>query len=446
VTPEFAPWRIEHVDIGAALPEIGRTGDEAAVLVVLWLRGVPLGQLHLGAGELPLAPSALEALVPQTIAPAVADRLFGRPFQGRPPAHHSLPPQDLGVPDLAELLEPGELMARLEETLAEPPPASWTLSVVICTRDRPEQLELCLRSLDANLPYIDEVIVVDNAPRSGATRMLVEGREKVRYVCEPTAGLSVARNTGVAHASGDIIAFTDDDVVVHADWVRRLRAAFTGERTMCVTGLVLPSELRTEAQVAFERSIGGFGAGFLRITYDGTFFDRMKRFGVPVWAIGAGANMAVRRSAIDRVGGFDTRLGAGASGCSEDSEFWYRVLAAGYECKYEPAAVVFHCHRREWLELRRQMRAYTRGHVTALLVKFARHGHGGNMRRLLVAIPLYYSRLLFQGLRKRFAGRYRLVGEEVAGCILGVAALPAALSEWVRRRFSSGTDGGNSST
>src|SRR6478672_960639 len=136
VTPEFAPWRIEHVDIGAALPEIGRTGDEAAVLVVLWLRGVPLGQLHLGAGELPLAPSALEALLPQTIAPAVADRLFGQPFQGRPPAHHSLPPQDLGAPDLAELLEPGDLMARLEETLAEPPPASWTLSVVICTRDR----------------------------------------------------------------------------------------------------------------------------------------------------------------------------------------------------------------------------------------------------------------------------------------------------------------------
>ena len=92
------------------------------------------------------------------------------------------------------------------------------------------------------------------------------------------------------------------------------------------------------------------------------------------------------------------------------------------------------------------MRAYTRGHVTALLVQFARHGHGGNMRRLLIAIPLYYSRLLFQGLRKRFAGRYRLVGEEVAGCVLGVAALPAAVRERLRRRFSSRPDPRNPST
>ena len=108
------------MDISAALPEISRGQGEAAVLVVLWLRGVPLGQLQLGAGELPLAPAALEALIPQTIAGAVADRLFGRPFEGRPPAHHSLPPQDLGLPDLAELLGPGELITRLKETLAAP--------------------------------------------------------------------------------------------------------------------------------------------------------------------------------------------------------------------------------------------------------------------------------------------------------------------------------------
>ena len=148
---------------------------------------------------------------------------------------------------------------------------------MICTRERPQQLELCLRSLEPNLSSIHEVVVVDNAPRSDATRRLVQGREKIRYVCEPRPGLSAARNTGIAHSKGDIIVFTDDDVVVHADWARRLREAFLGERTMCVTGLVLPSELRTEAQVAFERSIGGFGTGFLRITYDGIFFERMKR-------------------------------------------------------------------------------------------------------------------------------------------------------------------------
>src|SRR5438034_287760 len=76
--------------------------------------------------------------------------------------------------------------------------------------------------------------------------------------------------------------------------------------------------------------------------------------GVPVWRIGCGANMAFRRAAFAKVGLFDTRLGAGASGCSEDSELWYRLLATGGVCHYEPSAVVYHYHRSDWSSLRRQ--------------------------------------------------------------------------------------------
>ena len=80
------------------------------------------------------------------------------------------------------------------------------------------------------------------------------------------------------------------------------------------------------------------------------------------------------------VGGFDERLGAGAAGCSEDSELWYRLLAAGHTVPYEPAAVVFHHHRSDVEAVRRQAAAYLEGHVAALFIQFARrYRHLGNL-------------------------------------------------------------------
>ena len=90
--------------------------------------------------------------------------------------------------------------------------------------------------------------------------------------------------------------------------------------------------------------------GIARVDFDRTFFEATKDVGVPAWRLGAGANMAFRRDAFDRVGLFDERLGAGASGCSEDSELWYRLLAEGHRCRYWPSAVVLHHHRADWDE------------------------------------------------------------------------------------------------
>ena len=88
--------------------------------------------------------------------------------------------------------------------------------------------------------------------------------------------------------------------------------------------------------------------------------------------------MAFRREAFERVGLFDERLGAGAAGCSEDSELWYRLLAEGHQCRYAPTAVVFHYHRTHWEELRHQTYSYMRGHVAALFFQFDRYRHWGN--------------------------------------------------------------------
>ncbi len=421
-------WGIRHLDLEEELPELACVPGQAGLSVLLWFSGVPLGKLDYLAEELPVSATALEAAVPRAIAASVGDRLFGRDFEGAMPLRR---PAERPEPDLQAILSHLGLLPALKEALALPAPTPefGRLSVVICTADRPERLDRCLASLAPNLPYVGEVIVVDNGTRLEATRAVVERHPVARYVPEPRRGLSIARNTGTGQARHDIIAFTDDDVVVHRNWAARLLAGFTTPETMCVTGLVLPTELETEAQVVFEREFGGFGQGLRRRAYDAGFFRRMMRYGAPVWRIGAGANMALRRRAVELVGGFDPRLGAGAAGCSEDSEFWYRLLAAGWTCRYEPASVVFHEHRREWQELRRQMHAYMRGHVAALLVQYGRHGHAGNLRRLALSLPRDYLRQIAASAKhRRFSGRFRLLGTEVMGALAGLGAVRWAVT------------------
>jgi cellulose synthase/poly-beta-1,6-N-acetylglucosamine synthase-like glycosyltransferase len=199
----------------------------------------------------------------------------------------------------------------------------------------------------------------------------------------------------------------------------RLQQGFQDPRVMAVTGLVLPSELETETQFQFQVGSGGPGWKYQSLIFDELFFAEMRSRGVPAWRIGAGANMAFRRKAFDLLGLFDERLGAGASGCSEDSELWYRVLAAGWVCRYEPTAVVFHSHRADLDSLRQQMYQYLRGHGVALLVQFARYGHWGNLRRLFIAMPKYYSGLFLRGLRHGFRQPYSTVLAEIRGYFAG---------------------------
>jgi GT2 family glycosyltransferase len=113
--------------------------------------------------------------------------------------------------------------------------------------------------------------------------------------------------------------------------------------------------------------------------------------------------MAFRRDAFERVGLFDERLGAGASGCSEDSELWYRLLAEGHRCRYWPSAVVLHHHRADWESLRQQIYSYMRGHVVALFVQFERYRHWGNIYRAFVAVPGHLARLAFRSSKRWFA-------------------------------------------
>ncbi len=293
-----------------------------------------------------------------------------------------------------------------------------SVSVVICTRDRPDELARCLATLPLQSRPADEVIVVDNASKGPETREVALAAG-VRYVREDRPGLDIARNTGLLAARSDFVAYTDDDTELHPRWLERLVDAFDTDEVLAVTGLVLPAELDTEAQWIFE-SRWGFGRGFTRTDFGPEFYRAKRSYGCPAWEIGAGANMAFRRAVVDEVGLFDERLDVGAAGCSGDSEYWYRILAAGRTCRYEPSAVVFHHHRETMEGLAGQIFHYMRGHVAALLVQHERTGDRGNLRRAFLSLPVYWLRRGARRLTRGTEAGDRLLAREVSGALAGL--------------------------
>jgi glycosyltransferase involved in cell wall biosynthesis len=263
-----------------------------------------------------------------------------------------------------------------------------------------------------------EIIVADNAPDDNSTAIAVAAFPGVKYVLEKRKGLDIARNTGARSASNDIVAYIDDDVCVPANWIHVLKSCFDDPLTMAVTGLVIPSELTTEAQFIFERD-WSFNKGYVPRVFNHRFFlDNLKN-GVPAWDVGAGANMAFRRQVFQLAGWFDERLDAGASGCSGDSEMWYRIMAEGWNCFYFPQLYAFHQHRNTMKELRHQLFSYMRGHVSALLVQHENYGHTGNLLRLYKGFPRYYYYKTKEYLLNASQRKNSLLTTQIKGCLSG---------------------------
>lgn len=234
-----------------------------------------------------------------------------------------------------------------------PARAMPTATVAVCTRDRPEDLRRCLDALMLLPDDGQEYLVIDNCPATDATSELVKNYPKVRYVREDMAGSSTARNRALLEAKGEIIALTDDDAVPDRNWLRSLARNFSDPRVMCVTGLVMPLELETKAQEWFE-IYSPHGRGFARLIFDGSQCNPLI-----VAPVGVSASMALRKSSIDFIGLFDEALGVGTPAkCGEDHELYARILTAGYRIVYEPRAVSWHRHRREWEDLRKTMYCY----------------------------------------------------------------------------------------
>ncbi|MBD2166557.1 glycosyltransferase [Calothrix membranacea FACHB-236] len=255
--------------------------------------------------------------------------------------------QQLGQKILLATVGSQYLTQKVEQQTKEP------ISVVVCTRDRAEQLADCLQGLLALDYPTYEIIVVDNAPSNDDTYKLAASLP-VRYVREERPGLDWARNRGIAEARYGIVAFTDDDARADRFWLQAIAKAFAEPEVMAVTGFVAPAELETPAQFMFELDYGGMGHGFgRRIVRTETLTERNL-----LWAssFGVGANMAFRRDIFTHIGNFDIALDVGTpSHGAGDIEMFHRLVAQGHTLVYDPAVIVWHTHRRHKSALHRQI-------------------------------------------------------------------------------------------
>ncbi|GAA0761733.1 glycosyltransferase involved in cell wall biosynthesis [Erythromicrobium ramosum] len=210
-------------------------------------------------------------------------------------------------------------------------------SVIIGTRNRPAELKACLASVVSCLGPADELIVVDSASDNAEAIKEIAEEAGALYLRENIAGAARARNVGIRKASGEVMAFTDDDALVAPDWIERLIFALDNNSVDVVVGPVFELGSNPKRLLITFRSFIADEQKVLFNKRSGDWFDRLA-FG----AIGVGANMAVTRHAFKRVGLFDERLGQGRPVCGDDSLFLFSALNYGLTVVNEPLAEVYH--------------------------------------------------------------------------------------------------------
>ncbi len=297
-------------------------------------------------------------------------------------------------------------------------------------------MERCLASLvrlerPTGSPPLD-VLVVDNAPSDDRTRAVVSRASGVRYTVEPCAGLDFARNRALREGRGELIAYLDDDVVVDRGWWMGLAAASCmNPDAGAYTGLVLPYELRTRAQILFEAR-GGFRRGFLPLRYRGQIRPGHPWYPAGAGIFGAGCNMVFRRELLRSLGGFDEALDTGRPlPGGGDLDAFYRVIRAGATLAYEPRMLVYHQHRAELPALRRQYWTWGLGFF-AFLHKLRRLGPERRAEARLVA--RWWLGDLLRQLRQSLVRQHPLSADmllaELAG---GIVAMTGTYPRSVRR-------------
>jgi glycosyltransferase involved in cell wall biosynthesis len=210
------------------------------------------------------------------------------------------------------------------------------LSFVIATRNRAEFLPATLESLlrvKSALKW--EAIFVDNASNDATSEVLEAFRKSssipVQVLREPRPGAGRARNVGWRAAAGTVVGFIDDDCYPAVDYVDQVHECFQNGEIGFVGGRVLlhdPTDLRITIQEGTEPVLLPAG----RFIYAGLL---------------QGANWAVRRTALEEVGGFDPNLGPGTPFVCEEVELQARLSAAGWVGTFDPRPLVYHHHRRK---------------------------------------------------------------------------------------------------
>ncbi len=411
---------------GVDLPELD-VFDPACDLGLPGLHLIRAHNVPVGTVVLPLDVDARWAAIEAELGPAIARHRCGDGIEAR------------GEPHSADTCR----------WAADVPRLSW--SVIIATRNRPDLLQRCVRSIAASRPNV-EIIVVDNGSSDPRANRDAVDREhpNVMLLHESIPGASRARNCGLAIASGDLIAFTDDDVVVDEHWFLAFERRLAEEPDLgAVCGLVVPASLNSRAARHFEQ-FGGFNKGSMPRSFD--LRDHRPESAMFPWAagqFGSGNNVVFRAEVIRDIGGFDILLGPGTpTRAGEDLDLLVRTILAGHRLGYEPTAMVWHRHRTDAEALTTQIHDYGVGLSAMVARQIARSPR--HSLSIAKAFPSGIRHLIGSG-SSRNANREEgypshLSRAELSGVVRGPAALLASHRLERRRQQSLGHGDGPGGT
>jgi GT2 family glycosyltransferase len=219
------------------------------------------------------------------------------------------------------------------------------VSVIVCSYNGGQTLEACLRSLK-KLNYPDyEVVLVDDGSKDN-TREIVSHHPWVRTIHQPNMGLSVARNVGAAHASGEILAYTDSDCMADPDWLYYLVGTLLSGDYAGVGG----PNISPPAQNWHQACVAAAPGGPSHVLLTDVVAEHIP-----------GCNMAFHRWAFDKVGGFDPEYRK----AGDDVDFCWRLQQEGQVIAFSPSAIVWHYRRFTLKAFRKQQEGY--GEAESLL-------------------------------------------------------------------------------
>jgi GT2 family glycosyltransferase len=219
------------------------------------------------------------------------------------------------------------------------------VSVIVCSYNGGQTLEACLRSLK-KLNYPDyEVVLVDDGSKDN-TKEIVSHYPWVKTIHQPNMGLSVARNVGAAHASGEILAYTDSDCMADPDWLYYLVGTLLSGDYAGVGG----PNISPPAQNWHQACVAAAPGGPSHVLLTDVVAEHIP-----------GCNMAFHRWAFDKVGGFDPEYRK----AGDDVDFCWRLQQEGQVIAFSPSAIVWHYRRFTLKAFRKQQEGY--GEAESLL-------------------------------------------------------------------------------
>lgn len=213
-------------------------------------------------------------------------------------------------------------------------------TIVVCTRNRPTELERCLDALGRqHYPRFD-ILVVDNGPGRDGVADLCRARG-VACIREPQPGLTRARNLGARAARGPLVAYIDDDAVAEPGWLEALAAEFADPRVAAVAGQTRYMLSKGDSLDLTDRDAPGHPVPRARLVVDA---DTPGWFALACFGgIGDGNTMAFRREVLTGSVRFDERIGRGrAIDGGDEHVAFMSLISDGYRVVRAPAAVVRH--------------------------------------------------------------------------------------------------------